>query len=139
MDDETRAGLLHHVELYASDFETSVSFWEWFLGELGYEAYQDWADGRSWKCGPTYLVLVRAPEEHADEGYHRRHPGLNHLAFHAESRSQVDELTRKLRERGVTILYDDDHPYAGGPDHYAVYFEDPERIKVELVAPSNEK
>ncbi len=27
------------------------------------------------------------------------------------------------------------HPYAGGDDHYAVYFEDPERIKVELVAP----
>jgi hypothetical protein len=25
--------------------------------------------------------------------------------------------------------------YAGGPDTDAVYFEDPERLKVELVAP----
>jgi len=30
------------------------------------------------------------------------------------------------------ILYADRHPHAGGPDSYAVFFEDPERIKVEL-------
>ncbi|WP_158055680.1 VOC family protein [Halorussus halophilus] len=134
--DET--GLLHHVELYASDFEESMTFWEWFLGELGYEVYQDWDDGRSWKCGPTYLVLVRAPEKYENEEYHRRHPGLNHLAFHAESRTHVDELTEKLRERGRTILYEDEHPHAGGEDYYALYFEDPERMKVEVVAPEEE-
>ncbi|WP_115798332.1 VOC family protein [Halorussus rarus] len=128
--------MLHHVELYAADFEAAVSFWEWFLGDLGYERHQDWADGRSWKLGPTYLVVARAPEEYADEGFHRRHPGLNHLAFHAESRSHVDETTEKLRARGMKILYEDDHPHAGGPDHYAVYFEAPERVKVELVAPT---
>ncbi|MFC4549980.1 MULTISPECIES: VOC family protein [Halorussus] len=133
------AGLLDHVELYASDFEASVDFWGWFLDELGYETYQSWLDGRSWKRGPTYLVVVRAPEEYADEPYHRRRPGLNHLAFRAESREQVDELTEKLRERGRTVLYEDDHPYAGGEDHYAVYFEDPERIKAELVAPEREE
>lgn len=30
-------GLLHHVELFVSDLARSRSFWEWFLGELGYE------------------------------------------------------------------------------------------------------
>lgn len=50
-------------------------------------------------------------------------------------RQQVDEIARKLRSRGVTILYADKHPFAGGKDHYAVYFEDPDRMKVELVAP----
>ena len=131
------AGMLHHVELYASDYEASTTFWEWFLGELGYERHQEWEDGRSWKCGPTYLVVVRAPAEYAEESYHRRHPGLNHLAFHAESRAQVDELTEKLRERGRTILYEDEHPRASGENHYALYFEDPERMKVEVVAPEN--
>jgi hypothetical protein len=29
----------------------------------------------------------------------------------------------------------DKHPHAGGPASYAVFFEDPERIKVELTAP----
>jgi uncharacterized protein len=35
----------------------------------------------------------------------------------------------------VHILYEDRHPHAGGPDCYAVYFEDPDRMKVELDAP----
>lgn len=78
---------------------------------------------------------MRADEAFRDESYHRCRPGLNQLAFHAESRAHVDELTAKLRSRDVPILYEDDHPFAGGDDHYAVYFEDPERIKVELVAP----
>ncbi|WP_233274773.1 VOC family protein [Haladaptatus cibarius] len=107
----------------------------WLLGELGYCVYQDWDRGRSWKRGPTYIVLVQADEKYLDEPYHRCRPGLNHLAFHAESREQVDELTAKLRARDVPILYEDEHPFAGGDDHYAVYFEDPERMTVELVAP----
>ena len=44
-------------------------------------------------------------------------------------------LLDKLNAKGVTILYTDRHPYAGGQDYYAVFFEDPDRIKVELVAP----
>lgn len=128
-------GALYHLELYASDFEASLEFWSWLLGELGYDPYQEWDGGRSWRLGPTYLVLVEAPARYRDEGYHRRHPGLNHLAFRARSRNRVDELTERFQARGVPILYEDDHPYAGGPDHYAVYVEDPERIKVELIAP----
>ena len=67
--------------------------------------------------------------------YHRCRVGLNHLAFHALSRQHVDDVTRKLEAKGVTILYTDRHPFAGGEDYYAVFFEDPDRIKVELVAP----
>ncbi|MCF7624758.1 hypothetical protein L3139_24030 [[Brevibacterium] frigoritolerans] len=47
-------------------------------------------------------------------------------------RQQVGEIARKLKG---SILYADKHPFAGGKDHYAVYFEDPDRMKVELVAP----
>ncbi|WP_435152185.1 VOC family protein [Haladaptatus sp. DFWS20] len=130
MTSDSQSGLLHHVELYASDFDTSASFWGWLLGELGYDVYQDWDGGRSWKRGPTYIVLVQADETYLDEPYHRCRPGLNHLAFHAKSREQVNELTAELRERDAPILYEDDHPFAGGDDHYAVYFEDPERMKV---------
>jgi catechol 2,3-dioxygenase-like lactoylglutathione lyase family enzyme len=80
-------------------------------------------------------VLVQAPREHLAAGYHRKRVGLNHLAFHAGSREEVDALTAELRARGVAILYPERHPHAGGPDCRAVYFEDPDRIKVEVVAP----
>lgn len=128
-------GLLHHIEIYVSNLKKSVEFWGWFLEELGYSPFQKWEDGQSWKLDETYIVFVQAEERFLDIPYHRRRVGLNHLAFHASSRQHVDEMTTKLKERGVNILYQDRHPFAGGENYYAVFFEDPDRIKVELVAP----
>jgi catechol 2,3-dioxygenase-like lactoylglutathione lyase family enzyme len=61
--------------------------------------------------------------------------GLNHLAFRGTSREQVDQIVSWLRSSGHTLLYEDRHPFAGGPDYYAVFCEDPDRIKLEVVAP----
>nr|WP_221401294.1 VOC family protein [Paenibacillus phyllosphaerae] len=126
---------MHHVELYVSNLARSEQFWGWMLEQLGYERYQSWELGFSYRHGKSYLVFVQAELRYMDQPYHRKRVGLNHLAFHAMSREQVDELTIALQERDVTILYAQDHPFAGGVEHYAVYFEDPDRIKVELVAP----
>ena len=126
------SGQLHHVELYASDLEGSVGFWDWLLGELGYRVKREWNNGRSWVNGPTYVVLVQADDP--DQPFDRHTAGLNHLAFHAASREQVDEITAAVRERDdTTVLYEDRHPFAGG--YYALYCEDPEGIKVEVVGP----
>ena len=128
-------GLIHHIEIYVSNLKDSIDFWGWLLEELGYEIFQTWEQGQSWKLGESYIVLVQAEERFLDVPYHRCRVGLNHLAFHAESREQVDKMTKELNQRGVNILYSDKHPFAGGEGYYAVYFEDPDRIKVELVAP----
>ncbi|MFC4449214.1 VOC family protein [Halorussus aquaticus] len=130
--DPDSAGQLHHLELYASDLDASVAFWDWLLGELGYERKNEWDGGRSWVNGPTYVVLVQA--DGSDAAFDRRAAGLNHVAFHAASREQVDELTAGVREReDAALLYEDRHPFAGG--YYALYCEDPEGIKVEVVGP----
>jgi catechol 2,3-dioxygenase-like lactoylglutathione lyase family enzyme len=130
--DPEHAGQLHHVELYASDLDASVEFWDWLLGELGYEPKNDWDGGRSWVNGPTYVVLVAADAD--DHAFDRRAAGLNHLAFHAASREQVDELAAGVRDRDdAALLYEDRHPFAGG--YYALYCEDPEGLKVEVVGP----
>lgn len=126
------AGHLHHVELCTSDLETSTVFWDWLLGKLGYEPKSDWDNGRSWSKGPTYIVLKQAMN--SELPFDRQAAGLNHLAFHASSREQVGELTADIRERNdSSILYNERHPYAGG--YYALYCEDPEGIKVEVVGP----
>ena len=126
---------LHHVEINVSNLERSRSFWEWLLRRLGYSKFQHWKSGESWKLDDTYIVLVQTRPEHLEIQYNRCQTGLNHLAFHANSRQQVDELTRELRRRKIRILYENKHPFAGGENYYAVYFEDPDRIKVEVVAP----
>jgi len=48
-------------------------------------------------------------------GHDRLRPGLNHLAFHAGSRADVDALAREAPANGWTPLFADRHPYAGGP------------------------
>ncbi len=127
-------GSIHHIEIYVSNLNKSIEFWGWLLEELGYTIFQEWAIGRSWKLGDSYIVFVQTEKRFLDVPYHRCRVGLNHLAFHASSRQQVDDITIKLKEKGINILYLDKHPFAGGDKHYAVYFEDPDRIKVELVA-----
>ncbi|SDM70471.1 VOC family protein [Sediminibacillus halophilus] len=127
--------MLHHVEINVTDIDASRKFWGWLLEELGYNLYQEWENGFSYKENHTYLVFVQVEERFRAAGYHRSRVGLNHLAFHAESRKHVDRMTEKLKGRQVPILYQDRHPFAGGKDYYAVFFEDPDRIKVELAAP----
>jgi catechol 2,3-dioxygenase-like lactoylglutathione lyase family enzyme len=128
-------GKLHHVEIYVSDLKSSSEFWGWFLSKLGYKKYQEWDHGVSFILDETYIVLVQTEKKYTDEPYHRCRTGLNHLAFHAASREFVDKMTTELKSKGIKILYEDKHPYAGGEDYYALFFEDPDRIKVELVAP----
>lgn len=129
-------GTIHHIEINVSDLKKTIEFWGWLLPELGYEKYQEWNKGISYKLLDTYLVFVQTEEKFLDIIYHRKRTGLNHIAFHAESRAMIDDLTNGLKERKIEILYEDKHPFAGGKDYYAVFFEDPDRIKVELVAPS---
>jgi catechol 2,3-dioxygenase-like lactoylglutathione lyase family enzyme len=132
-----KAGQLHHIEIYVSDLNQSCEFWGWFLVLLGYELFQEWSEGKSWRLGDIYIVFMQTSCKYLDQPYHRSRVGLNHLAFHAESRRHVDEITRQLKSRGVEILYPDRHPHAGGQESYAVFFEDPDRIKVELIAPDD--
>jgi catechol 2,3-dioxygenase-like lactoylglutathione lyase family enzyme len=125
---------LSHVEIYVSELSRSIEFWGWLLPQLGFVPYQEWESGKSWKSDSTYLVFVQAESPYREEPFHRKRPGINHLAFWAESTDEVEAITRELRSKGVRILYDDRSPEEiGAPSAYAVYFEDPDRIKVEIV------
>ena len=129
----TPAGALHHVELWVPDLDGALGPWGWLLGELGWLPYQQWAAGRSWRLGPTYLVLEQSPA--LSSGVHDRlAPGLNHLAFTVAGEPEVDRLTAAAPDHGWALLFPDRHPRAGGPDTYAAYLEDGYGYEVELVA-----
>ena len=130
--------MLHHVELYVTDLARSVAFWRPFMGLLGY-ATEPWSGGVNFVRGAedTYFCLLPAAEEHLAAGYHRKRVGLNHLAFRGSSRAQVDQIAGWVKDNGYTLLYEARHPFAGGPGYYAVFCEDPDRIKLEVVAPGD--
>jgi catechol 2,3-dioxygenase-like lactoylglutathione lyase family enzyme len=128
-------GTLHHVELWVPDLARAIAQWGWLLGELGYTQFQDWPAGRSWRLGATYLVIEQSPALTAGD-HDRRRPGMNHLAFHAGPRGRVDALAADGPAHGWTLLFPGQHPYAGGPDHYAAYLANADGFEVELVAGS---
>jgi len=125
-------GSLEHLDIYVSDLARSGEFWGAFLTELGYHEYAKSATGWSWTNDESTVFLLQAERDYLDPPYHRKRVGMNHLAFGVSSKQQVDALATSLVARRVPLLY-------GGPRAgrrtYAVFFEDPDRIKIEVVAP----
>lgn len=128
-------GTLHHVELWVPDLDGAIDSIGWLLEALGCARFQDWSHGRSWRLGATYLVVEQSPAQSAS-AHERTRPGLNHLAFHAGTRADVDAVTREATQHGWSLMFPDRHPYAGGPAHYAAYLENRDGFEVELVAAS---
>jgi catechol 2,3-dioxygenase-like lactoylglutathione lyase family enzyme len=127
---------LHHVEVWVPDLDRAVASWGWLLAELGYEVYQDWPGGRSWRpsqSGGTYIVFETSPDQTAAT-HDRTAPGLNHLAFAAGGPRKVDQLTTAAPAHGWRLMFADRHPYAGCPEHYAAYLENDDGYEVELIA-----
>ena len=126
-------GRLHHVELWVADLEAAERSLGWMLEQLGYECNGRWRQGRSYQGAGEYIVLESGSDV-ADGGHERRRPGLNHLAFMAGTRAQVDALTEQAVGRGFRLMFEDTHPFAGGRGHYAAYLETADGFEVELVA-----
>lgn len=126
-------GRLHHVEIWVADLSAARERLGWLFQQLGYTVSGEWSEGTSYQGAGEYLVLESGPDVWA-EGHERRRPGLNHLAFHAGTRAEVNALTTAARERGFSLLFADRHPFAGGRSHYAAYLEAPDGFEVELVA-----
>ncbi|SNT24776.1 Catechol 2,3-dioxygenase [Actinacidiphila glaucinigra] len=126
-------GVLHHVELWVADLERADAEWGWLLGELGYDRYQRWEAGRSWRLGATCIVVERSPDLVVGR-HERRRAGLNHLAFHVAGRAELDALVTRSPPHGWTLMFPELHPHAGGEEHYAAYLENGDGFEVELVA-----
>ncbi|MFF7772745.1 VOC family protein [Streptomyces massasporeus] len=125
--------MLHHIELWVPDLPRAIRAWGWLLGRLGCDPYQEWEHGRSWRLGPTYLVVEQSPAMSV-AGHDRMRPGLNHLAFHAGPPVRVDALAAEAPAHGWRPLFADRYPHAGGPEHYAAYLSNTDGFEVELVA-----
>ncbi|UTC75091.1 VOC family protein [Treponema sp. OMZ 792] len=124
--------MMHHIEIYVSNLDKSKEFYSWILSILGFKLFQEWEDGFSYKKDGFYIVFVQAKEKYLIRGYNRCSIGLNHLAFRCHSKDEIDQIRKLLIQRNIVLLYDNKYPNAGGNEHYAVYFEDPDRIKIEI-------
>jgi glyoxylase I family protein len=129
-----RAGV-HHVDLVVSSIERSLPFYRELLGPLGWHRISEVEGERGetifYLTGPDTSIGLREAQSDGLE-VDRYRVGLHHLCFEAMSRAAVDERGEWLREQGAEIESGPEE-YAYVPGYYAVFFYDPDGIKLEIV------
>ncbi|RYD43575.1 MAG: bleomycin resistance protein [Sphingomonadales bacterium] len=129
-------GLVHHIDLTVTDKERSRLFYDAVLGFLGYRRSADHDHGSDWdRNGEPFhsIGIIEARGDGAKRTHDRTSPGLHHLAWTAESREDVDALHDLLLDIGAEVLdAPADYPRYG-PTYYAVFFADPDGLKLEFV------
>src|SRR4051794_36863867 len=133
-----RGCVIDHVDLVVSDLERSLSFYRGLLGPLGYTREGPIVGERGEHVlyfggsGGGALSLRQAQSDAHAVPYERYAVGIHHIAFKAASREVVDERAAWLRSVGAPI---ESGPaeYEYSPRYYAVFFYDPDGIKLEIV------
>ena len=125
---------LGHVDLVCRDLERSVAFYRDVLG-LGEPALFEGERGelihylRFPAQGSGSLGLRQALEEQPFELYA---PGLHHVAFAVDSRSDVDAAHTTAVALGATVLHAPREWPQYRSDYYATFFLDPDGFRVEI-------
>jgi catechol 2,3-dioxygenase-like lactoylglutathione lyase family enzyme len=121
---------IDHLVLSVSDFRRSKAFYDKVLGFLGFERKYDYADMAGWSNGKT-LFWIAAASQGGKRRYRKGDVGFHHYAFEVSSRADVDALGAFLKENRMKVLDPPGEYY--GRDYYAVYFADPDGMKLEAM------
>ena len=125
---------LHHVDLTVSDLALAKRFYQPVMEFIGYRMTEVTEGDLGFASGGddgTGIMLHPAHPESRDRKHDRYATGLHHLAFRAASRDEVDDLHRVLQRIGAKIL--DPPAVYYPPNYYAVFFADPDGLKLEFV------
>ena len=135
-------GGVHHIDLTVKDAHASRAFYEHVLGFMGYTLVKGnpfapdetgFDFDRRDSEGFCSIGIVSARGENADRSHDRYSPGLHHVAWIAESRDDVDAMYAHLQSIGATILDPPASYPQYGAGYYAVFFADPDGLKLEYV------
>jgi|SRR5918997_705760 catechol 2,3-dioxygenase-like lactoylglutathione lyase family enzyme len=128
---------MNHIRFTASDIPRAECFYDPLLRFMGYELVERDERRLVWRAPwPAGNLQAIVPSFAAQSSRHRRHdrysPGLHPFAFNTESREEMDRFYDLLAKRDVEIL-GSPAAYDYQPGYCAVYFIDPNDLKLELV------
>jgi glyoxylase I family protein len=123
---------VEHIDLTVNDVARSRLFYDKLLAELGFRKYEG-SDYIAWSNAQMTLAIREASAANRDARFDRYRVGLHHLAFRARSRAEVDAFHNFLVREKVTVLDAPAEYPQYGKDYYAVFFADPDGLKLELV------
>jgi catechol 2,3-dioxygenase-like lactoylglutathione lyase family enzyme len=134
----TAAAKLSHVDLVVSSLERSLPFYRALLEPVGWTGMREIRGERGETVvylsvpGRGVAALGLREAQSAPRATDRYAVGLHHVCIDVASREAVDERARWLREQGAAIE-SGPREYDYTPGYYAVFFYDPDGIKLELL------
>jgi catechol 2,3-dioxygenase-like lactoylglutathione lyase family enzyme len=126
---------LYHIHLNVSDAKVSLPFYKDLFAYFEYKIIDESPEHIGVSNGTTDLWIIETEKVYRKNKFHRKNTGINHLAFRLNSKEDVDKFTNDfLKPKGISTLYDTPKifPEYGG-EYYAVFFEDPDRMKLEVM------
>jgi glyoxylase I family protein len=127
---------IDHLDLAVTDLERSLRFYVELLRPLGYvrtsEIEGEQGERVVYVGRPGGFGSLSVREAKGDRSYDRYDVGIHHIAFSAVSRAVVDDRADWLRANGHTIESGPEE-YDYTPGYYAVFFYDPDGIKLEIL------
>lgn len=125
---------VYHIQINVSDSGKALPFYRAFFSYLGYRMIDESPEHIGASNGTTDFWIIQSEKIHAKRKFHRKSPGLNHISFGMSSRESVRKFSRDfLKKRNIKILYDSPRHFPEyHKNYYAVYFEGPDRIKLEV-------
>jgi glyoxylase I family protein len=130
-------GSMNHLALTVRNLtESEAKFYAPVLGFLGYDKVEDipgkmtlWLNEKA----QFAVNLWQAEPELSSRPHARYAPGFHHCAFAADSRAEVDKLHGILAAHGIRVLDAPAEYPQYAPAYYAVFFEDCDGMKFEVV------
>jgi catechol 2,3-dioxygenase-like lactoylglutathione lyase family enzyme len=111
----------------------STPFYDAVLARVGYTRVADADEGPMWQGAGHLIGLQESDDAGRTTPHYRYAPGLHHLALEAPDRASVDRLHAELVALGVRILDPPAQYDRYSPGYYAVFFADPDGLKLEYV------
>jgi catechol 2,3-dioxygenase-like lactoylglutathione lyase family enzyme len=123
--------------LNVNRYDEAKRFYAWLLPKVGYPNQTAFAQhapkrGSGWYNDAGSVWVQEAEPRFRSDHFHRPRVGLCEIAFAADSRLQVDELAAEIERQGGRVT-DPPREYDYVPGYYAVFFTDPDGLKLEVV------
>jgi catechol 2,3-dioxygenase-like lactoylglutathione lyase family enzyme len=120
---------IDHLVLSVGDLARSKDFYGKVLGFLGFKLKYDYPDMLGWSNRKTLFWIAQADALGRKRKHRKGDIGFHHYAFELSSRKDVDALGAFLVGHGMTVIDPPGEYYDSS--YYAVYFLDPDGMKLE--------
>ena len=131
------AGSINHISITVTDIEIAVRMLRPFLEALHFVVPDNLQTQPvvciSRRTGMGFNFWRTKPE-YRERQFQLYATGLHHIAFNAESRTQVDSLFEIVKAQEMEVLdAPAEWPYTAVGTYYAFYFKGPDGLKFECV------